>query len=241
MATGFLCQQQRHRKGSPLPIGLHPCLSPHFSPAGGLSRRILPVAPETTAILNAELTPFDGLASQPWYPRRRTSCRMPRVANFLTLKELERVLKERALEPAESRPREREYDEKFHLLQAPRLLIPDLTYYREASGARGNSVAIAFIDIDDFKHLNTAHGHVTVDESVLPVFMRRLEAFTFARGYAYRMGGDEYAILLGNGMGAVDSLGALRASIPELTFRGVSEHLMVSNWIVHRVAYARPQ
>jgi diguanylate cyclase (GGDEF)-like protein len=124
--------------------------------------------------------------------------------------------------------REREYDEKFHLLQAPRLLIPDLAYYREASGARGNSVALAFVDIDDFKHLNTKHGHITVDQCVLPVFMRHLEAFTFARGHAYRMGGDEYAILLGNGQGAVEALAALRQSVPALTYHGVSDHLTVS-------------
>lgn len=183
--------------------------------------------PEAIDILNAELIPFDEIASQPWF-RAATPLALPRVADFLNLEELERVLQERGLQPGGAAYREREYDEKFHLLQAPRLLIPDLAYYREASGARGNSVALAFVDIDDFKHLNTKHGHIIVDQCVLPVFMRRLEAFTFARGHAYRMGGDEYAILLGNGQGAIESLDALRQSIPALTYLGISDRLTVS-------------
>jgi diguanylate cyclase (GGDEF)-like protein len=183
--------------------------------------------PEAIAAIKGELTPFDELASQAWF-RDAVPLVLPRVADFLTLEQFERVLQERVLQGSRSGFREREYDEKFHLLQAPRLLIPDLAYYRETSGARGNSVALAFVDIDDFKHLNTTHRHVLVDQLVLPVFMRYLEAFTFARGFAYRMHGDEYAILLGNGQGAVNALDTLRRRIPTLTYQGVSERLTVS-------------
>jgi diguanylate cyclase (GGDEF)-like protein len=136
---------------------------------------------------------------------------------------VERTLKSRNVHLAE-----REYDEKFHLLQAPRLVLPDLAYYRAASGVRGNSVALAFIDIDDFKRLNTKYGHHVIDLQVLPVFMRSLEAFAFARGFAYRMGGDEYVAILGNGQGAVQALDGLRSDVERLAFDGIPERLTIS-------------
>ncbi|PYT31169.1 MAG: hypothetical protein DMG57_06070 [Acidobacteria bacterium] len=70
--------------------------------------------------------------------------------------------------------------------------LPDTRrrYYRDACESRGISLAIAYIDIDDFRKLNTKYGHVAVDRDVLPLFMRAMESFTFARDYGYRFGGD---------------------------------------------------
>jgi diguanylate cyclase (GGDEF)-like protein len=93
---------------------------------------------------------------------------------------------------------DRQYDEKFHLLQAPSLFLPDLHYYRIKCGMRGVPVAIAFLDIDKFKDFNTAVGETHVDWHVLPVFMRALESHIYGHGYAYRFGGDEYILLMPN-------------------------------------------
>ncbi len=96
------------------------------------------------------------------------------------------------------------------------------------SGVRGNPVALAFVDIDDFKRLNTALGHLAVDLHVLPVLMRALEAFSFARGFAYRMGGDEYAVLLGNGRGALGSFDELRQHIAGLRYHEIPDTTTIS-------------
>ncbi|MGD0498031.1 MAG: GGDEF domain-containing protein [Bryobacteraceae bacterium] len=185
-------------------------------------RRAKTLHPEALAALNAELSAFDEFASQPWY-RQTSAFAVPRLAEYLTLEEVERVLRSRNV-----RLQEREFDEKFHLLQAPRLLLPDVVYYREMSGVRGNPVALAFVDIDDFKRLNTDFGHHMVDLRILPVFMRALEAFTFARGFAYRMGGDEYAVLLGNGRGALGACEELRQHLSALRYDEIPDTITVS-------------
>jgi diguanylate cyclase (GGDEF)-like protein len=185
-------------------------------------RRTKTLNPEALASLDGELAAFNNFSSQAWF-QEAAPLPIPRMAEFLTLQEVERILQERQL-----RLPDREFDEKFHLLQAPRLLLPDLAFYRETSGVRGNPVALALVDIDDFKRLNTKYGHKLVDDAILPVFMRRLEAFTYARGFSYRIGGDEYGVLLGNGQGAGQTFNHLLTSIAELTFTRIEERLSVS-------------
>lgn len=91
-------------------------------------------------------------------------------------------------------------------------------------------MSVAFIDVDDFKRLNTAHGESAVDIRVLPILMRCLEAFVFGRGFAYRLGGDEYLALLPNcdrptGIFLLDQL---RHEIKNLDYPGVQEVLTIS-------------
>jgi diguanylate cyclase (GGDEF)-like protein len=145
------------------------------------------------------------------------------MSDYLTLEEVERHLRERNV-----RLSERQYDEKFHLLQAPTLLLPDIEYYRTVGAIRGNSTAVAYIDIDDFKALNTKYGHPKVDRDVLPIFMRALESFTFARGHAYRLGGDEYVLLLANGQGARAALMDLQQILRGLSYHEINESTLVS-------------
>ena len=59
-------------------------------------------------------------------------------------------------------------------------------------------VSIAFLDIDKFKDFNSEVGETHVDRHVLPVFMRAVEAHIYGHGFAYRFGGDEYALLMPN-------------------------------------------
>jgi diguanylate cyclase (GGDEF)-like protein len=137
---------------------------------------------------------------------------------------------------------ERQYDEKFHLLQSRNLFKPDLHYYRSKCGLRGVSVAIAFIDIDDFKkNFNTPYGETHVDLFVLPVFMRALETHIYGHGYAYCYGGDEYVLLMPNTDAdlATDFLQRLRRRIAKLVFHDtektitVSAGLCVADWDCH--------
>ena len=93
---------------------------------------------------------------------------------------------------------ERRFDDKFHILTAQSLFMPDLRYFRTQCEMRSRPVSVAYIDIDDFKafNKNVSGGETMVDRVLLPKFMSALEAFVFGRGYAYREGGDEYLVLL---------------------------------------------
>jgi diguanylate cyclase (GGDEF)-like protein len=89
-------------------------------------------------------------------------------------------------------------DEKFGILSAPTLFSPDFRAAAEGAFSRDRSFAVGFIDIDDFGSFNKAHSETVVDQDMLPDFMRALEAYCYARAYAYRQGGDEYLVLLRN-------------------------------------------
>ncbi len=185
-------------------------------------RRAKTTNPEVIATLNGELSHFDSILQQAW-AKRTDALKMPRLSDFLTLEEVEKVLDQRG-----SRLPPRQYDEKFHLLQAPGQLGLDLHYFREACEARGVPLVIAYLDIDDFKRLNTTHGHVAVDQNVLPVFMSALEHFAFARGYAYRLSGDEYALLLPNGFGAEKIVPDLLRIVQDLWYGSITERTTIS-------------
>lgn len=59
----------------------------------------------------------------------------------------------------------------------------------------GQPLSVAFIDVDDFKHVNDSIGHQGGDE-VLRVLARELDAGTRRSDVVARLGGDEFAILL---------------------------------------------
>jgi two-component system cell cycle response regulator len=59
----------------------------------------------------------------------------------------------------------------------------------------GSSVACLMIDVDYFKQINDARGHLAGDE-ILRELARRIDAETRASDTAARFGGDEFALLL---------------------------------------------
>lgn len=137
------------------------------------------------------LEPYRNVMQMPWFSAT-DAVRVPKVTDYLTIERAEKLLERTHV------PVARIFDEKFHILYSPALCIPDLDYYRAKCGMRDRPVAVAFMDIDDFKQFNTMHGETHVDLYVLRRFMAALESHIFAKGLAYRFGGDEYVIVLPN-------------------------------------------
>jgi diguanylate cyclase (GGDEF)-like protein len=174
--------------------------------------------------LDETIRPLDELAARRWI-REAAALPIPRLTDYLDLERVEKKVREQL------RLARREFDEKFHILQAPSLFLPDLHYYREKCALRGAPVAVAFLDIDEFKRkFNTPHGETQVDRRVLPRFMRALEAHVAFHGQAYRQGGDEYMILLpGLSRGlAIAFLEELRGKLGRLDYPDVPERTTVS-------------
>jgi len=173
--------------------------------------------------LQAELGVLDELVREPWVQGAAPAA-VPQLADILTLQLAETDLRHIwAAQP-------RLYDEKFHILQAPQLRWHDLGYFREACALRDRDLGLGFVDIDNFGAFNKALTEPMVDELVLPRFMRALEAAVFGRGFAYRMGGDEYVLLLPN----VDTaelrsfLGGLRETVEHLRYPSIDRNTTVS-------------
>jgi diguanylate cyclase (GGDEF)-like protein len=65
----------------------------------------------------------------------------------------------------------------------------------EAAVASGDPTVAAIFDLDGFKHYNDAFGHAAGD-ALLTRLGRALGAAVAGRGGAYRLGGDEFCVLL---------------------------------------------
>jgi diguanylate cyclase (GGDEF)-like protein len=185
---------------------------------------------ELLANLDRELVPYADVMAKSWF-QEVEPVRAPQPADYFPIEDIEKLIAEpRRYETPAPRP----YDEKFHILQAPSLFLSDLDEARVASRIRGASLGVAYLDIDEFKKLNSEHGEPFVDRNVLPLFMRRLEAHVYMRGHAYRFGGDEYVILLNNTSPeeALDSMDRLRNSLAGQVYKGVSQKVTVSIGLV---------
>lgn len=174
-------------------------------------------------LLRRDLVSLEFLMDTEWF-RETIALRVPALTDFLSIRHAEAAL----AQPIALLPRE--YDEKFHILEAPSLFLPDLALYRKRASFRGASIAVAYLDIDDFKAFNTRYTETVVDLELLAPFMEAIEAHVFSHGHAYRFGGDEYLLTLPNmePEWAIRFLRALQARIAAKSYRGIERGPTIS-------------
>jgi len=179
---------------------------------------------ELLSNLDKRLQAFDHILQKSELSRVRPLA-IPKLADFLTVERLAQL--QQTKRPVSAR----QYDDKFHILQVPGQFLSDLRQARAECEMRGRSVAVCYIDIDDFKtKFNSEMGESAVDRHVLPRFMQEIERTVFSHGHAYRFGGDEYVVLLPNQKRewALSLMEDLRSALAGLSFRGTAQHTTVS-------------
>lgn len=135
----------------------------------------------------------------------------------------------------------RELEQKFGILYS--LSQAKRDFYKWVTDARehGLQIGAVFLDIDDFKALNTRYGEPQIDKTILPEVQHILRQLSLHRGAAYRHGGEEFLLLFPNhDTSEVLALGEkARSSIErhEFSVGSVTEHIKVSVgvaiWPVH--------
>lgn len=177
-------------------------------------------------ILEREVKEISELTEGNWF-KTTVADGTPKLTDYLSIQKAEELLQKNG----ELVFKEREYDEKFHILNAPSLFLDDLKFYRTACELRNKNVSIAYIDIDNFKrNFNDKYGESRVDRDVLPRFMNELESNVFSHGHAYRFGGDEYVVLLPN-MSAQQAsihMAEFQRRLEEVAFFEINERITVS-------------
>ncbi len=92
---------------------------------------------------------------------------------------------------------EKEKEQKFGILNSLRQATTDFALYSSRL-SDDVCVGVLFLDIDNFKSLNTRFTEAIVDQEVLIPFQKLLFSACLHRGDAYRHGGEEFLVLLPN-------------------------------------------
>lgn len=93
-------------------------------------------------------------------------------------------------------------------------LVERITHEVECLDPRHSGFAVMFLDLDGFKSINDSHGHAAGDE-ILQIVAARLRRVVRAQDFVSRVGGDEFACLIG-GLTDQVSLGQLAEKIAML-------------------------
>ncbi len=120
--------------------------------------------------------------------------------NWVEITDAGRKAREKStfVETEEERPTPKELEQKFGILLSPGQAEGDFEAWAGADRTAGHPIAILFMDIDNFKGLNTKYTETTVDETILRPFQERLRELCANRGEGYRQGGDEFVVFLRN-------------------------------------------
>ncbi len=116
-----------------------------------------------------------------------------------------------------------------HLTQLPnrRAMMQYLEAAINRSARNGSSLALAFIDIDNFKEINDNHGHKVGDE-VLQKIAKRLVAAVRGCDKVARLGGDEFIAIIEDVEHDQDCI-----AIVERMVNSVRESCMVAHTEMH--------
>ncbi len=94
---------------------------------------------------------------------------------------------------------ERELEQKFGILFSVAQEQRDFDLWAaDAAGATDYALGVIFLDIDDFKRLNSAFTESIVDRAILPPFQRLVRDLSLHKGAAYRHGGEELVVMMPN-------------------------------------------
>jgi diguanylate cyclase (GGDEF)-like protein len=179
--------------------------------------------PEILKNLDGELETLQGIVDEAWF-RDTVPLQLPRGTDVVPIQRFQE------LAGGSFRQTDRQYDEKFHILQAPELFLPDLQAFRHEADLRNSCTTVAFVDIDHFKRFNSEYSETTIDRAMLPRFMQLIESHVWSHGFAYRQGGDEYLILIPGLSRAlsIEFLDELRQKVAALEYPGIAAKATVS-------------
>ncbi|HEY3401440.1 MAG TPA: GGDEF domain-containing protein [Geothrix sp.] len=87
------------------------------------------------------------------------------------------------------------FKDDLTVAQNRRCLEAELPQTVRAAAAKGESVALVFLDVDDLKQVNSRHGH-PVGSILLEAVAQTAQRLCRAHDRLYRYGGDEFCILM---------------------------------------------
>ena len=88
-------------------------------------------------------------------------------------------------------------NEMWNQLDALTGLLNQNSYLNRTAEMKRGGMLVVF-DVDNFKHINDCYGHLKGDECLAEIAVCIKKAYA-SYGYCYRMGGDEFCVLLKNG------------------------------------------
>lgn len=126
----------------------------------------------------------------------------------------------------------KEREQKFGILLSPAQAGRDFKEWSQEAEAIGNPIAVLFVDVDEFKAFNLKLTETKVDQTIFPDVQRLLAKLVQGRGEAYRVGGEEFVVIVPN-LDAIEARAfgeKVRAAFEQRSFATGSseEHVTVS-------------